>query len=494
MENSDRDLDALVIGSGPNGLAAAITLAHTGWSVRVIEGQPTPGGGTRTQELTMPGFWHDVCSAIHPLAVASPFLRTLPLDRFGLKWIDPPLALAHPFDDRSPAVLSRSLDVTCASLGPDADAYRRWISPFVEAADELLEDVLRPYPILGRKPLALARFGILGLLPAAWVGRLLFQSEAARGLFAGLAAHSMLPLEAPVSSGFALLMSILGHTRGWPIPEGGSQRIFESMLGLLRSMGGELETGHWIDSIDGLPAAKTTFWDVTPRQLIRLAGECLPAGYRRRLARYRYGPGVFKLDLALDGPLPWKDEACAQAGTVHLGGNLEEIAASEHAVCRGQVCAKPFLILAQPSLFDPTRAPTGMHTVWVYCHVPNGSRVDMTGPIEDQIERFAPGFRRRILARHVSTPASLEAYNPNYVGGDINSGIQDFFQFYTRPTLSLDPYHAPGTNIYLCSSATPPGGGVHGLCGYWAARSALRRLPKSHSDQIHRPNFTFPGG
>ncbi len=466
-------LDAVVVGSGPNGLAAAITLARAGRSVQVIEGYPLPGGGTRTLDLTLPGFHSDVCSAIHPLAVASPFFRSLPLNQYGLKWIQPPLALAHPFDEGPPAILTRSLDETTASLGPDAAAFHRLMVPYAARVEALLPDLLGPLP--PRHPVLYARFGLFALLPASWLARLLFSGPRARGLFAGIAAHSILPLTRLVSSAFGIVLGMLGLTYGWPIPEGGSQHISASLVAFFESLGGRVETGRWIAGVDDLPPARQIFWDVTPRQLLRLAGPCLPSGYARSLARYRYTAGVFKMDWALDGPIPWKDPQCSQAGTVHLGGTLAEIAASEAAAGSGPPAKRPFVILAQPSLFDPTRAPAGMHTAWAYCHVPNGSAVDMTGPIEAQIERFAPGFRDRILARRAFSPAELEAYDPNNVGGDINGGAQDLWQHFTRPVARLDPYAVPGGSMFLCSASTPPGGGVHGMCGYRAALSALRK-------------------
>ena len=467
-------LDAIVVGSGPNGLAAAIVLARAGRSVLVLEAADTVGGGTRTAELTLPGYRHDVCSAIHPLVPGSPFLRSLPLEAHGLEWIEPPAALAHPFDDGTAAILERSIPLTGATLGSDARAYARLMSPLARNADTILAEILGPFR-LPRHPLVLARFGLRAILPSATLARLAFDGPHARGLLGGLAAHSMLPLTRSPSAAVALVLALLAHRVGWPFPRGGSQAIADALASYLRSLGGRVETGRRVESLAELPPTRAVFADVTPRQLLRLAGDRLQAGYRRRLARYRYGPGVFKLDLALDGPIPWRAAACARAATVHLGGTLEELVASEAAVSRGEVPERPYVLLAQQSLFDPTRAPAGKHTAWAYCHVPNGSAADMTERIEAQIERFAPGFRDLVLARHTMSPADLEAYNPNYVGGDINAGIQDLRQLYTRPVARVVPYSTPTAGLYLCSASTPPGGGVHGMCGYWAARAALGR-------------------
>ena len=468
--------DAIVVGSGPNGLAAAIALARAGRTVRVIEAEGTPGGGARSAELTLPGFVHDICSAIHPLGVGSPFFRRLPLAAHGLTWIHPPAPLAHPFDDGTAAMLERSIEATTATFDRSADAaaYRRLMAPVVADADKLLDEILGPLK-LPRHPLALARFGALAILPARVLARLLFRGEPARALFAGLAAHAIQPLDRPVTAAFGLVLGMLGHAVGWPLPRGGSQSIADALASCLRSLGGEVVTGRRVHSLNDLPPARAILFDVTPRQLLRIAGPAFPAGYRRKLAGYRYGPGVFKVDWALDGPIPWQAPACARAATVHLGGTLEEIADGEAAIGRGEHPERPFVLLAQQSLFDPSRAPAGQHTAWAYCHVPNGSRVDMAARIEAQIERFAPGFRDRVLARSVMPPALLEQRNANYVGGDINGGVQDLRQLFSRPTLRLVPYSTPAKRIYICSSSTPPGGGVHGMCGYAAARAALRR-------------------
>ncbi|HEY7834036.1 MAG TPA: NAD(P)/FAD-dependent oxidoreductase [Ktedonobacterales bacterium] len=470
--------DAAVIGAGPNGLAAAITLAQAGRSVVVFEAADTIGGGCRTKELTLPGFRHDVCSAIHPLAAASPFFRTLPLARYGLEWIYPPAALAHPLPDGRAALLGGSVAATAATLGEDAAAYIRLMAPFVvhwPTISDAVSGPLRPlhYAAHPIRSLALVPFALGAAQSARGFAQRHFTGARARGLFAGMAAHSMIPLDAPPTAGFGLILGVSGHAVGWPLPRGGSQAIVDALAAHLRALGGEIVTNSEITALDQLPQAEAIIADITPRQLLRIAGDRLPAGYQRQLARYRYGPGVFKVDYALDGPIPWTAPECAQAGTVHLGGTLDEIAASEHAVTHGVPPERPFILLAQQSLFDPTRAPAGQHTAWAYCHVPAGSSVDMTTRIEAQIERFAPGFRDRILARHTLNAAQMEAYNANYVGGDINGGVQDLWQFFTRPTMSLVPYATPARGLYLCSSSTPPGGGVHGMCGYYAAQTVL---------------------
>jgi phytoene dehydrogenase-like protein len=465
--------DAVVVGAGPNGLAAAIELARSGLSVRVLEAADTVGGGARSAELTLPGFLHDVCSAIHPLGVASPFFRTLPLAEHGLEWIEPPAALAHPFDDGTAVVLERTPDAALPTLGEDESRWRRLFAPLARDAESLLEDVLAPLH-LPAHPLRLARFGARAALPATALARLSFGGAKARGVFAGLAAHSMLPLERPPSAAFGLMLGLLAHSVGWPLPRGGSQRLSDALASHLRSLGGEIETGRRVGSLAELGDARPVLLDVTPRGLLSLAGDRLPARYRGRLERYRYGPGVFKLDWALDGPIPWRAEECARAATVHLGATLEEIAASEAAPFRGEIAERPYVLLAQQSLFDPTRAPAGQHTAWAYCHVPNGSTVDMTERIEAQVERFAPGFRERILGRSALGPADVESYNENYVGGDINGGAAILSQLFTRPVARVSPYTTPLPGVFLCSASTPPGGGVHGMCGFHAARAALR--------------------
>jgi phytoene dehydrogenase-like protein len=467
--------DAAVVGSGPNGLAAAITLAQAGRKVVVFEGHDTPGGGMRSAELTLPGFVHDVCSAIHPLGVGSPFFRSLRLADYGLEWVYPPAAIAHPLDDAKAVLIERSVAATAAGLGRDGPAYRRLFEAQAAHWQALMAGVLGPLRV-PRHPWALARFGAPALMPAASLARLLFRDDRARAVFAGMAAHAIMPLEWPLTSAFGQVLGILAHGVGWPMARGGSQRIADALVAYLKALGGEVVLGRPVTDVRELPDARLTLLDVAPRGLLRIAGACLPEGYRRKLAGYRYGPGVFKVDYALDGPIPWRAAECLRAGTVHLGGTLDEIAASERAVWRGEHPEHPFALLVQQSLFDPTRAPAGKHTAWAYCHVPNGSTVDMTGRLEAQIERFAPGFRNRILARSTRTAADLEQYNPNYVGGDINTGVQDWRQLFTRPVASLNPYATPVRGLYICSSATPPGGGVHGMCGYYAARAAERNL------------------
>ncbi len=464
--------DAVVVGSGPNGLAAAVELARNGRSVVVLEAEDTVGGGARSAELTLPGFVHDIGSAIHPLGYASPFFSTLPLEEHGLEWVHPLAPLAHPFDDGSAAVLERSVEETGRSLGPDAGAYRELMEPIARDFDRLVGFLLGP-PRLPRHPLALAGFGLRALRSARGLAEGLFRGEKAKGLFAGNAAHSFLPMEQAPSASFGLVLSAVGHAAGWPFPKGGSQKIADALVSYLRSMGGEVHTGVRVGSVEEVPRTRAVLFDVTPRQLLKIAGKHFTGRYRRALERYRYGPGVFKVDLALDGPIPWRAEECLRAGTVHIGGTLDEISAGEAAVSRGEHPERPFVLLAQQSLFDASRAPEGKHTVWAYCHVPNGSAFDMTGRIEAQIERFAPGFKDRILARSTMGPADLQRINANHVGGDINGGLMDFRQLFTRPAVRLTPYSTPARGLYICSSSTPPGGGVHGMCGYSAARVAL---------------------
>jgi phytoene dehydrogenase-like protein len=475
VAHGGRSYDAAIVGAGPNGLAAAITLARAGCSVLLLEARPTVGGGTRTAELTLPGFLHDVCSTAHPLGLASPFFRSLPLHKYGLEWIQPPAPLAHPFDDGTAAMLERSVEATSRTLGPDAAAYRLLMQPLARNCLAVMDDFLSPlhFP---RHPIPFGLFGVPALWPSRLFARTFFRGEKARGLFAGMSAHSMLPLDTPGTAGAGFVLAITGHGVGWPVARGGSQKIADALACYLKALGGEIRTGAPVESIDDLPPARAVLFDVTPRQLLKIAGSRLSGNYRRRLAHYRYGPGVFKLDLAFDGPIPWRAAECARAGTVHVGGTLDEIAAGERAVWQGEIPERPFVLVEQASLFDPTRAPDGKQTVWAYCHVPSGSTVDMTERIEAQIERFAPGLRDRILARHAMSAERMQAYNANYIGGDINGGAQDLLQFYTRPAPRRDPYSTPAKGIYLCSSSTPPGGGVHGMCGYYAAQSALRDL------------------
>ena len=467
--------DAIVVGSGPNGLAAAITLAQAGLQVRVYEAQQEIGGGLRSAELTLPGFTHDLCSAVHPLALASPFLRSLPLAQHGLEWVQPPLPLAHPLDGGRALSLQRSLRATATSLGRDAGPWQRLFGPLVAEHEALFADILAPlhWP---RQPLLLARFGLPGLLPTTTLARHLLRTEEARALLAGNAAHGILPLERSPSTAFALVLIALAQGVGWPSPRGGAQALAGALGSLLRALGGEICTGQAVSHIDELPRARALLFDLTPRQLLRIAGERLPQRYRQALGRYRYGPGVFKLDYALAAPIPWAAPDCQRAGTLHLGGSLAEIAAALRPLWRGRVSERPFVLLGQQSLFDETRAPAGRHTAWAYCHVPHGSRVDMTARVEAQIERFAPGFRERVLARHSMNTAQLEQHNANLVGGDIGGGVQDLAQHFARPLNALHPYATPASDIWLCSSATPPGAGVHGMCGYHAAQAVLRSL------------------
>jgi len=441
----------------------------------VLEAEDTIGGGCRSAELTLPGFVHDVCSAIHPLAAASPFFSHLPLADHGVEWIHPPVPLAHPLDDGSAVIVERSIERTAASLGIDAGSWSRTIGAVARDWPKLRSVLTGPFLAVHGHPIALARFGVLALLPARMLAKRLFRTERARAVFAGMAAHSFLPLDGPLSSTWALTFGASAHAVGWPLPRGGSQRIVDALAAVLRSRGGEIVTGRRVRSLDDLPEADATLFDVTPRALERIAGDRFPEGYRRALRRYRYGPGVFKMDYALDGPVPWQAPECALAGTVHLGGTLDEIADAEREVARGAHPERPFVLVAQQSLFDPSRAPAGKHTLWAYCHVPNGSTVDMSARIEAQLERFAPGFRERILARHVMDTRWVESHNESYVGGDISAGSHGGLQLFARPVLSTDPYATPDRSIYLCSAATPPGGGVHGMCGFHAARSALRR-------------------
>ncbi len=469
--------DAIVVGSGPNGLAAAITLARTGRSVLVLEAEPAVGGGMRSEALTLPGFVHDVCSTAHPLLLGSPFFSEVPLDEHGLELIQPPAPLAHPLDDGSAVVLERSVEATAAPLGPDATSYRELFGPLVGDAARLLPGILGPLRP-PRHPLSLVRFGLSGLRSAQGLARRRFEGERARALVAGCAAHSMLSLSQSPSAAFGLVLALLGHAVGWPVARGGSQRIADALASHLRSLGGEIETGRRVRSIDELPPARAVLLDLSPRGVLEVAGHRLPDRYRRALGRFRYGPGIFKLDWALDAPIPWSAPETARAGTVHLGGSLAQIAASEDAVARGRPPERPYVLLVQASLFDPERAPPGRHTAWGYCHVPNGCTADMTGAIEAQIERFAPGFTDRVLARARMTSADVERRNPNFVGGDINGGRQDLGQLFTRPVARPVPYATPVEGIYICSSSTPPGGGVHGMSGFFAAQGALRGLDR----------------
>lgn len=470
------EYDAIVVGSGPNGLAAAIEMARAGCSVLVVEAKPTVGGGARTMEITLPGYLHDICSAIHPLGVGSPFFKTLPLEEFGLKWIQPELPLAHPFDDGSATRLEISLERTSQIFGVDGDAYCKLMKPFVENWDELAHDILGPLPIPPRNPILMARFGWYALRSTKMLVDRLFTRPQTKAIFAGIAAHAFLPLNHPATASFGMVLGMLAHRFGWPIPEGGSQKIIDSMVLYLESMGGKVMTDFDVQNVDELPSSKVVLFDVTPRQLLKIAGHKFTSRYNKALERYRYGPGVFKMDWALSDPVPWKAEECHHAGTVHLGGPIEAIMAAEQSAWDGKIPETPFVLYTQQSLFDKTRAPEGKHTGWAYCHVPSGSTVDMTEAIENQIERFAPGFKDCIIKRTTMHSEQVERYNANYIGGDINGGIQDLRQLFTRPMLRRVPYSTPAKNIFLCSSSTPPGGGVHGMCGYHAAKAALQNI------------------
>jgi phytoene dehydrogenase-like protein len=470
------ECDAVIVGSGPNGLAAAITLAHAGCSVLVCEANATIGGGARSAELTLPGFVHDVCSAVHPLAAGSPFFKTLPLERFGLEWIQPEIPLAHPLDDGSAACLHRDVDFTAEQLRGDSSAYRCLMKPLARNWEKLANEFLQPMLHWPQHPLALARFGIPALCPASLLANILFKHEQARALFGGIAAHSFLPLESIASSAFGLVLGMAGHAVGWPIPRGGSQAIANALGNYLAELGGEIETNRRVENLNDLPKSRAVLLDLSIWEFLRIARQQLPSAYRRRLESFRHGPGIFKIDYALSEPIPWKTEACRRAGTIHLGGTMDEMAAVERDVARGKVPERPFTLVAQQSLFDETRAPRGQQTLWAYCHVPFGCDIDASDRIESQIERFAPGFRDCILARHKTGAAGLEKSNPNLAGGDINGGAANLMQLIARPILSPTPYRTALPGVYLCSASTPPGGGVHGMCGYHAARAALREI------------------
>ena len=470
------DYDAVVIGSGPNGLAAAITLARCACSVLVLEANGVLGGGVRSAESTLPGFVHDLCSAIHPLALVSPFFATLPLERYGLAWLQPEISLAHPFDDGAAACLRHSIDETTAAFASDGEAYRRLMAPLVSEWEDVVAEVLQPLLHVPRKVGALTRFGVRAIWPATILAKTWFKTEQVRALFAGIAAHSLLPLEAVASAAFGVMLGMISHVAGWPLPRGGAQSLSNALGDYFNELGGKIETNARVRRLSDLPSARAILFDVTPWQFLQIAGEVLPGGYRRRLQKFKHAPAVFKIDYALSRPVPWKAEQCRGAGTVHLGGTLNEIANAEHAVASGNIPERPFVLVAQPSIFDRTRAPDNMHTLWTYCHLPYGATFDMSARIEGQIERFAPGFRSHVLARKVSGPGDLEKSNANLVGGDINGGASNLRQLIARPILSSVPYRTPLRGVYLCSSSTPPGGGVHGMCGYHAARAALRDL------------------
>jgi phytoene dehydrogenase-like protein len=470
------EYDAIVVGSGPNGLAAAITLQQAGLSVLIIEGDTNTGGGLRTAELTLPGYWSDVCSAIHPMAAGSPFLKILPLDKFGLEYIHPPVLAAHPFDDGTAAILKRDLTETANLLGADKEAYLNLLGPVVKSWPGLAPDVLGPlhFP---KHPLDLAGFGLKALRSANSIAKN-FHTKEARGLWGGMAAHSLLSLDTLSTAAVGLVLMANGHLTGWPLPRGGSKSIAAALVAYFKSLGGKIQTGHYVTSLKELPSAKAILFDITPKQLLQIAGESFDGLYRWQLKKYRYGTGVFKVDWALSGPVPFTAPECRQAGTVHLGNTIEEISRSEADAAAGRLNNNPFVLLAQQSLFDAGRAPEGKQVLWGYCHVPHGSTADRTDIIEKQIERFAPGFRDQIVERHTFNTAQLEEYNPNYIGGDINGGILDLWQLFTRPALRISPYRTSAKGLYLCSSSTPPGGGVHGMCGYQAAKQALKDLWK----------------
>lgn len=466
--------DAVVVGAGPNGLSAAIVLARAGKSVLVVEANDTVGGGARSADLTLPGFVHDVCSTAYPLGAGSPFFNSLPLREHGLEWVHPPAPLAHPLDGGRSVMLYPSISETASGMGVDGEAYRKLMEPLASDWDRSSGYLLSPLRGRPAHPLAIARFGLKAMRSVRSIAQSGFKGEGARALFAGVGAHSMLPLHRRFTAAVALLLCMSGHTVGWPFARGGAQSISDALASYLQTIGGEIATNWTVESIDDLPQSRVVLCDVTPSQLIEIAGRRLQGRYRRRLQAYRYGVGVFKVDYALDGPVPWRSTIVGLAGTIHVGGTMDEIAKAESDIWAGKHPEKPFVLVAQPSLFDDSRAPPGKHTIWAYSHVPSGSTVDVTGRIEEQIERFAPGFRDRILARRVMNSAALQQYNANYVGGDINGGTQDVGQIFARPVLRWNPYSTPVRGLYLCSSSTPPGGGVHGMCGYHAARSALR--------------------
>jgi phytoene dehydrogenase-like protein len=472
--------DAVVVGAGPNGLVAAITLARSGRRVVVFESASTAGGGTRSAALTEPGFVHDVCSTVHAIGVASPAFADLDLEAHGVEWVHPPIPVAHPLDGGRAAILHRDVDETASAFGRDDRAYRRLFAPLVRNAPGIVDDLLSPLGI-PHAPVAGARFGLHAIRSAAGLVTARFDTDEPRALLAGAAAHAIQPLTGPGTAGYGLFLLLLAHASGWPVARGGSQRIADALVAVLRTHGGEVVTDHEVTDLAGMPPAPITLLDVTPRQFLRIAGARVPARYARRLERFRYGPGVCKVDWALSEPIPWAHTSVRAAGTVHVCGTAEEVARAEAEVHAGRHADRPYVIVVQPTVMDPTRAPDGGHVGWAYCHVPNGSTEGRTDAIEAQIERFAPGFRDVVTARHTVTAASLEAYDANYVGGDINGGAGDLRQVFTRPVASPHPWATPLDGVYLCSSSTPPGGGVHGMCGLHAARLALRRAERRHA-------------
>ncbi|HZJ19011.1 MAG TPA: NAD(P)/FAD-dependent oxidoreductase [Pricia sp.] len=471
----DKRYDIVIVGSGPNGLSAGIALSQKGLKVLIIEAADAVGGGTRTAELTLDGFHHDVCSAVHPMGYLSPYFKTLPLEKFGLEWIIPEASVAHPLNGEEAVLLSKSIDATAQNLGIDSGAYKKLITPFVAKADGLLKDSLKPLGFPSN-PLLFMRFGLKAFQPASFFAKNAFKEERARALFAGCTAHSVLPFEKFFTTAIGLLFLVTGHVENWAMPKGGSQNIAKALAGYFRSLGGEFLLATKITDYRQLPEAKKYIFDTDPAQLASIAKDRLPVSYQNKLKNYRYGPGVFKIDYALNGPVPWSDASCLKASTVHVGGTFKEIAASEKETWEGRHSKTPFVLLSQQSQFDPTRAPEGKHTGWAYCHVPNGSNVDMTPFIENQIERFAPGFKDIVLAKNTMDTGDFYRYNPNYLGGAITGGASDIFQLFSRPVSLFDPYSTAHPNIFICSASSPPGGGVHGMCGFYAAKSVLKSL------------------